>query len=699
MSKVSKDQIQDYSITPGQREVPLGINLTDNWLRAAKIGWVIIAVVVLVILVTSLPGYIQWANAGIPGHGPAPKPSQGNMVLQTVNTITSLVSAILSYSLSVLLFRHKFENPAVAAISFYLLLYGVVMTGPLEAWGFYWFGSSDFVITVQTILMATPTVALLVLFPNGRFVKNWTKKVLFASIPWSVIAVFIPLIPYQENAVGVLFLGISWVILLGLGIYAQIYRYRHESTQDERRQTRWVLFGFVLWIGYILISTYPYFYLSSLAPGTPQPWWSQLSEFGWWLSLNIVPVTLAIAITRSRLWNIDIVINRTLVFGALTFITMALYIFSVGMLGNLLNVGDSTFIAFLTTGLVAILFQPLRNRLQQGVNRLMYGERDDPVAVLRKLGAELEHTGSPESALDSIVETVARTLKLPYVAIELGADQEVVTSFGIPKDEVTRLPLTYQSISLGNLLVAPRAPGEAFSPSDLTLLENITHQAGAAAHAVKLTADLRHSRQRLVTAREEERRRLRRDLHDGLGPTLASLTLKMDATRNVLQNDTKKAEQLLEELKKQTQGTIQDIRDLVYELRPPALDEFGLVGAIQNFIENQTATRPRFSMEIPEPLPPLPAAYEVAIYRIALEGLTNIIRHADAQTAKVRISLINDQLVLEVLDDGVGLPDGQTNGVGLTSMRERAEELGGFFEIKSLVPGSQIRVILPRTEA
>jgi signal transduction histidine kinase len=259
--------------------------------------------------------------------------------------------------------------------------------------------------------------------------------------------------------------------------------------------------------------------------------------------------------------------------------------------------------------------------------------------------------------------------------------------------------LFYQSVSLGNLLVAPRAPGEVFSTSDLTLLENITHQAGAAAHAVKLTADLRHSRQRLVTAREEERRRLRRDLHDGLGPTLASLTLKMDTTRNVLQNDKEKAELLLEELKQQTQGTIQDIRDLVYELRPPALDEFGLVGAIQNFIENQTDARPRISMEIPEYLPPLPAAYEVAFYRIALEGLTNIIRHADADTAMVRLSLIRDQLVLEILDDGVGLTDGQPSGVGLNSMRERAEELGGVFEIKSRFPGSQIRVSLPRMEA
>lgn len=225
---------------------------------------------------------------------------------------------------------------------------------------------------------------------------------------------------------------------------------------------------------------------------------------------------MTIAVTRSRLWNIDVVINRTIVYGGVTAATMALYVLVVGTLGNLLQIGNSTFIAFLTTGLVAILFQPLRNRLQRGVNRMMYGERDNPVAVLSKLGDELEHTGSPEDALISITETVAQTLKLPYVAIELGKNSEIAASYGIPKPDVLRLPMLYQTETSGYLVVAQRSPGESFSSSEHQLLENIAQQAGAAAHAVKLTADLRLSRQNLVTAREEERCRIRQDLHDGL---------------------------------------------------------------------------------------------------------------------------------------------------------------------------------------
>jgi signal transduction histidine kinase len=258
--------------------------------------------------------------------------------------------------------------------------------------------------------------------------------------------------------------------------------------------------------------------------------------------------------------------------------------------------------------------------------------------------------------------------------------------------------MLYQTETSGYLAVAPRSQGESFSSSEKRLLENIAQQAGAAAHAAKLTADLRLSRQRLVTAREEERRRLRRDLHDGLGPTLASLTLKMDATRNVLRTDPKKAEQILDELKKQIQDTIQDIRNLVYELRPPALDELGLIGAIQNFIDNQTPHQPQITLDVPDDLPPLPAAFEVAVYRIALEGITNSIRHAKANTASVRISVLETQLVVDIIDDGVGLPDDFSAGVGMASMQERAEELGGSFEMVPDPQGSHFRARLPLPE-
>jgi len=409
----------------------------------------------------------------------------------------------------------------------------------------------------------------------------------------------------------------------------------------------------------------------------------------------MLPVTAGIAILRYRLWNLDVIINRALVYGALTTIVVGVYVLVVGYLGTLFQTGTggNLTISVLITGLVAVLFQPLRARLQRGVNRLTYGERDDPYTVVSRLGQRLEATLAPEAALRTIVETVAQALKLPYAAITLKQDYgEFVTAaeHGTSVSEPVALPLTYQTEPVGQLVLAPRTPGEALSPSDRRLLEDLARQAGVAVHAVRLTADLQHSRERLVTAREEERRRLRRDLHDGLGPQLASLTLKHDAARNLLASDPAAVGALLVELKAQTQDAISDIRRLVYDLRPPALDELGLVSAIR-----EQATRYGFhdeaykgernddgltvSVRAPRQLAFLPAAVEVACYRIAQEAVTNVTRHAKARACGIRLSIdeAENELELEVLDDGVGLPTERRFGVGLASMRERAAELGG----------------------
>jgi signal transduction histidine kinase len=232
--------------------------------------------------------------------------------------------------------------------------------------------------------------------------------------------------------------------------------------------------------------------------------------------------------------------------------------------------------------LVAVLFQPLRERLQRGVNHLLYGQRDEPYAVLSRLGQRLEATLAPEAVLPSIVETVREALKPPYAALGLRQNDklEPAAASGEPGGEMLRLPLIYQHEHVGELHLGPRSPGETFSPADRRLLEDVARQAGVAAHAVRLTAELQRSRERLVSAREEERRRLRRDLHDELAPTLAALGLTAATARDRSKEDPTTAA-LLDELYAGLRGAVGEIRRLVYELRPPALDELGLVAALR----------------------------------------------------------------------------------------------------------------------
>jgi signal transduction histidine kinase len=334
----------------------------------------------------------------------------------------------------------------------------------------------------------------------------------------------------------------------------------------------------------------------------------------------------------------------------------------------------------------------------------MYGERDDPYAVISRLGRRLEATLAPEAVLPTLVETIAQALKLPYAAILLKEDEEFRTAaaYGSPRGEPETLPLEYQREEIGRLVLSPRAPGEGFSDADRSLLEDLARQAEVAVHAVRLTADLQRSRERLVATREEERRRLRRDLHDELAPTLAALGLDAATVGELIATDPKEAAFANEKLRSAIRATVGDVRRLVYDLRPPALDELGLVEAMRQRASRLGVGDEGFlaTVEAPDELPPLPAAVEVAAYRIVQEALTNVSRHARASACTVRLACADGRtLTIEVTDDGVGLPDTPEGGVGLSSMRERAAELGGECEIvRSWPSGTRVFARLPFRE-
>ena len=309
--------------------------------------------------------------------------------------------------------------------------------------------------------------------------------------------------------------------------------------------------------------------------------------------------------------------------------------------------------------------------------------------MLANLGRQLESTLKPEMVYSTIVETVARTLKLPYVAITVKQEDQfrIVESYGQNARVTQAYPLTHHGDVVGQLRVSLRGPDEDLSEADERLLRTIARQAGTAVHAVQLTADLQRSRQQLVTAREEERRRLRRDLHDGLGPVLASVVWQSDSARDLVFTAPEETIQLLDSSIEQAQTALADIRRLVYGLRPPALDELGLVGALRQ--EAQNHRQVAITVEGPDALPQLPAAVEVAAYRIAREAINNAAGHGLAKNCSVDVQLAGG-LSLTVNDDGVGLTEPVKPGIGLVSMRERAAELGGTCTIGSRPEGGAV---------
>ena len=399
----------------------------------------------------------------------------------------------------------------------------------------------------------------------------------------------------------------------------------HRAWGDERQHLKWFLYATLpasVSFSYIVVIFSRLYFpmLTFLDPFLPFQWFfTYINTYNVPLiSLLFVPVFTFIAILRYRLFDIDVVINRTLVYAALSACVVGIYVLAVVALGALFQARGNLAISLLATGFVAVLFQPLRMRLQRSVNRLMYGERDDPYAVISRLGKRLEAALAPEAVLPTIVGIVREALKLPYAAIALprdGNDFEVVAASGEePPDDPLVLPLSYGGESVGELLLAPRAPGESFSAADRRLLDGLAHHAGVAVHGVRVMADLRRSRERLVLAREEERRRLRRDLHDELAPTLAALGLGAATVGELIPTDPKEAALANEKLRSAIRATVGDVRRLVYDLRPPALDELGLVEAMRQRASRYGVGDEGFlgTVEAPDELPPLPAAFEVA---------------------------------------------------------------------------------------
>lgn len=471
------------------------------------------------------------------------------------------------------------------------------------------------------------------------------------------------------------------MIPLSLLVPAAAVVARYRAARGERRlQLRWLV-----WAGLVsALLVVPTWVL-------PAPWPTVLLG----LAIAATSGAVVVAVTRHRLYDVDRLLSGTVVSVLLLAATVAVDVLLLALAGNLLGGQDA---AFLAVAVVAVLYTPLRTRLWSAARRLARGGRDDPYGALSTLAARLEDARG-DRLLAALAGSVAEAFRLPYVRVVTTRPDggTAVVEHGRPSGPVTELPVTWRGARIGRVDLC--SAGAALSDRDQRLLGDLVRQAASAARADELSTRLQLHRTALVTAREEERRRLRRDLHDGLGPALGAVTLRIETARNLAGSDPVAADRMLEAATVDVAAVLADMRRLVHDLRPPALDELGPAGALRE-LARRTAP-PGLAVTVVEEGegPALPAAVEVAAYRIAAEALTNVVRHAAARTARIRLARGCGFLVVEVVDDGRGIAPDVVAGVGTLSVRERAAELGGTCAV--LAPdagGTVVRARLPLGE-
>jgi two-component system, NarL family, sensor kinase len=545
------------------------------------------------------------------------------------------------------------------------------------------------------------TVFTLLLFPTGRLLSPgwrpaaWLAVATTAAI--SLLAAFQPSLELahdwavpnpiavtglenpEQSTVGDVLFGLVLMLMIAAAI-SLVIRFRR-SGADERQQLKWFAYAGAL--------------LPLLALNVPLP--TVVGVVVATALFALLPVAAGIAILRYRLYDIDRLISRTVVYGLLTAGGVGVYVGVVSGAERLLRAGGVGG-SLLATAVIAVGFAPARDRLQRWVDRRLYGERHDPVRAMARLGERLREppgTGRGEDVLVSVLHGVCETLRLPWASLRVAGVE--AASFGRPSGLSESISLEHEGQQVGALVVGLRAGEPALGVADRQVLRILASPVAVALHAVLLSQELQRSRERLVAAREEERRRLRRDLHDGLGPILTAVTLKADAARTALDTAPDRADGLLAELRGDAKQAIGDLRRVVYDLRPAALDELGLLGALGEQVDRFGRQGLSITLQAPLILPVLPAAVEVAAYRIIAEALTNIARHAHAHQATITVA-IDGELRLAVHDDGTAsAANGERwqPGVGLLSMAERVAEVGGALQAGPSPTGGRVQASLP----
>ena len=539
------------------------------------------------------------------------------------------------------------------------------------------------------------TIGVLLVFPDGRVAGPRWRRLARLTAAVVVAAVVGPLLDRQADLTDLgswrnplsgvpgaaVVEGVSFVVSVPIGLAAAagavaqlVVRWRRGGAL-ERQQI-----GLLAAAAALTLALTPVAFVTGV---------------GWVFSAAVLPLPVAIgvAVLARGLYDVRTAVNRTLLWLTLSAVVAGAYAVVIAGVGALLHVRDAGWLPWVAAAVVAVTFAPLRDGLQRAVNRLTYGRWDEPYEVLAALGQRLEGSADVQRLIADVTAELT-ALGLRDVAIR---DQDGRLVAGEPGSGTgtVRVPLSAYGRPVGSL--QHRAPEPPLRARDARLLDDLAGHLGGVLHAHQLTADLQRARESLVLAREEERRRLRRDLHDGLGPSLAGVLLRMDllasrvAPRSQARSD-------VDSLREDLRATVLEVRRVVEGLRPPALDELGLDGALRQ-VTTRLAAGSGIAVDLAvNDLPPLSAAVEVAAFRIVAEAVTNVVRHSGAGCCTVSVAAAGGRLELTVTDDGRGLPAPTTatptaTGHGLQTMRERAEELRGRLRIGPRPEGGGTQVV------
>ena len=483
--------------------------------------------------------------------------------------------------------------------------------------------------------------------------------------------------------------------------------YRRTADRGHRQALRIVLAGVVLsLVVYIFLGQLPDAVIGQpLIPWSFQP-----------LALILPLLALIVSVLRYRLFEIDLILRRSLLFAAVFLSVVLVFLAAAWSGGQVLprlrraqDVSDEGLIigAILVGGILAGALLPLARLLRRRLGKLAYGDRENPFLVVSELRS-VDFSESTREVLQHTLNALSRTLRLSYAHIEIYEDTgagQISVSLGETTRDATSVVLSHGGREFGRLMLDVPASREPLGPKDGHLLAEIGAQVGAVAQTVLMNAELRRSRSQIVQAREEERRRIRRDLHDGLGPSLAAQSMQLELARECLTTNPEVVDFMLGQLVEGTRVDILEIRRLVDDLRPAALDQLGLVSALRQLISRfdvdspaqDAPASPRLRWQLhADEVEPLLAALEVAAYRIVAEATNNAVRHSGATQGMITIRRGDRDLTISVEDNGRGIRGGSARGLGLSSMRDRADEVGGTLKVSTAEGrGTKVLVRLP----